>query len=771
MRILFLISSFLISFLGFGQDFSELIKVVASDRGLSDNFGYSVDVSGNYAIVGAYSDDFGTSNPNMGSAYIFEKEGIADWELVQKINNSDQDDYDRFGWSVAIDGNRIVVGAYAEDHDEFDSGILSRAGSAYVFERNLSGVWNQTQKIVASDRDIDDEFGWSVDISGTTIAIGAHQENHDEDGLNFIYHSGSVYLFDLSGGTWSQTQKIVASDRSADIDFPDGASGEDVSDLFGGDLSLSEDYLIVGAHHHDYDASGGAPLNEAGAAYIFERTGSTWTEVEKLQNSDRATEDRFGFSVAISGNYALVGAHTEDHNLTGGGTLNNAGSVYAFERNLAGNWNQIQKVLPDDRHTGDRFGWDIAMDDTLAIIGAYRANTDEFNTASLSDAGAAYVFYYNTTDDWMQLNKLDASDRKAEDELGVSVSISGNEILIGAYQQSFNVSGTDELSEAGAAYFYGQEECVSSSSAQTLTLCSGQSVIVGPFEHTTTGIYTDILFSESGCDSTVTTNLTIIPPPTSSQEIERCFGHPFTIGSSSHTESGVYSDTITAISGCDSIVITTLTFSPENSIIQDKAICWGETYTIGSSTYSFPGTYTDVITSSTLCDCTITTNLTVQLPIDNSISQDLNLLKAGAVDASYQWIKCDPFQEIIGTGANEQTYLAPLEGAYAVIVTDGACVDTSSCVLVTTLETAEETFDQLFNVYPNPNKGDFTLVYKLNDIPDFNAVLRNSVGQIVHEENINSYANHINVNNLPKGVYVLSVRNLESVRVKRLVIN
>ena len=111
MKHLLILISFLITTGSFGQIFSEIIKVVADDRESQDRFGWSVDISGNYAIVGAYADDFGGLDPNMGSAYIFEKDGIADWEFVQKIFNSDQDDYDRFGWSVAIDGDYVVVGA------------------------------------------------------------------------------------------------------------------------------------------------------------------------------------------------------------------------------------------------------------------------------------------------------------------------------------------------------------------------------------------------------------------------------------------------------------------------------------------------------------------------------------------------------------------------------------------------------------------------------------------------------------------------------------
>ena len=155
-QLISLIAALILSLSGSAQLFSEIIKTAAFDRETEDRFGYAVDISGNFAIVGAYADDFGALNPNMGSAYIFEKTGIEDWTFVQKISSSDQDDYDRFGWSVAINGNYVVVGAYAEDEDTDDSNTLSKAGAAYIFERDSVGVWIEVQKIVASDRDTSD---------------------------------------------------------------------------------------------------------------------------------------------------------------------------------------------------------------------------------------------------------------------------------------------------------------------------------------------------------------------------------------------------------------------------------------------------------------------------------------------------------------------------------------------------------------------------------------------------------------------------------------
>lgn len=745
-----------------GQTFSEIIKAVAVDRENSDRFGYAVDISGNYAVVGAYSDDFGATNPNMGSAYIFEKAGAVDWTFVQKINNSDQDDYDRFGWSVAIDGDYIIVGAYGEDHNEVDAENLSKAGSAYIFERNDAGVWNEVDKLVASDRSENDEFGWSVAISGTTAIVGAHFESHNTAGTSYIHHSGSVYIFDrLGDGTWNQTQKIVASDRSPDITYPAG-DVEDLSDKFGHSLAIHNNYLIVGAYHNDYNADGTIPLSEAGAAYIFERSGGTWTEATKLISLDRETTDEFGYSVAIHGNFATVSAPREDDNLDAGSVIN-AGAIYTFERE-SGVWNQTQKITASDRHPGDRLGWSIDIDANKIVAGAPEANTDEEDAFTLSNAGALFTFELIGAT-WNEINKVDASDRREEDMLGTSVRISNNVIIAGAFQQDYNTVDEIEVSNAGAIYFYGQLDCSPTASSQTLTRCAGDDVIVGTNTYTESGTYTDILTGASGCDSTVTTNLTVTPAPTSAQEIDLCFGYSYTIGTSNYTTSGTYIDTLATAIGCDSIVTTSLTVSAENAVTHDITLCWGESYTIGASTYDTPGTYTDIITSWSLCDCTITSIITQQLPVDNSISQSLNTLDANSEDAEYQWIKCSPFETI--PGANDKTYIAPAIGQYAVIVTEGTCSDTSSCVYVSLLGTETNELGAL-QIYPNPSNGYLTLTNPYSDI--LTATLYNSIGNEIKTFYPNSQSYIIDIHNLPKGIYVLQLEANEHLRTFRLVL-
>ncbi|MDZ7796733.1 MAG: choice-of-anchor D domain-containing protein [Candidatus Marinimicrobia bacterium] len=183
--------------------------------------------------------------------------------------------------------------------------------------------WQQQQKLVASDRDLGDYFGKSVDIDGSTIVIGAHLEDHDADGLNREEKAGSVYIFTRSGSTWSQTQKVVASER-----WP--------SDFVGVDVSLDGDYLIVGAYGEDHDTSAVNYIQNAGAAYVFRRNGGIWTEQEKITENNRREDDAFGTDVAISGDIVIVGAPANDLDNNELNLKTNAGAAYIFSTGIGG---------------------------------------------------------------------------------------------------------------------------------------------------------------------------------------------------------------------------------------------------------------------------------------------------------------------------------------------------------------------------------------------------------------------------------------------------
>jgi hypothetical protein len=382
-------------------------KLVASDGAASDLFGGSVAVWGDTAVVGAEDDDLSVGN-NAGSAYVFVRNGST-WSQQQKLTAGDAESSALFGVSVAIEGDTIVVGARNDNHAGG-----SDAGAAYVFVRSGT-TWTQEQKLTASDAAAGDLFGCSVAISGETALIGARLDNN-AGGAN----AGSAYVFVRSGTTWSEEQKLTASDA-------------DISDVFGWSVDLSDDTALVGAYGDDI-ASG---VN-AGAAYVFVRGGSLWSEQAKLVAGDPMPNDNFGWSVAVSGDTALVGAEADDHPVA----LMGAGSAYVFVRN-ASTWSQQQKLVSADPGAGDSLGYSVALEGDVAVVG-----TPFDDHAGGGTAGSALVFVRGGTI-WCQQAVLTASDASSNDQFGWSVALSGDTAVAGA-----NEDDPAGFTDAGSAYAF-----------------------------------------------------------------------------------------------------------------------------------------------------------------------------------------------------------------------------------------------------------------------------------------------------------------------------
>jgi hypothetical protein len=262
---------------------SQQAKVNATDTAASDEFGSSVSVWGNTAVIGAVGDN---------SAYVYTRTGWA-WVRQAKLTVPGVVGFDQFGSSVSISGDTIVVGA---ERDEV-------AGSAYVFTRS-NGVWSQQGKLKASDGDLFDQFGSSVSVSGDTAVIGAYHD--DDDG---VFRSGSAYVYTRSGNLWSEQAKLPISDKQ-------------VNHRIGWSVSVSGDTAIIGAPDDDLSIQN----TDAGSVYVFTRSGGVWSEQAKLTASDADQRDYFGYSVSISGDTAIIGAYRDDDKGDG------SGSVYVFTR-------------------------------------------------------------------------------------------------------------------------------------------------------------------------------------------------------------------------------------------------------------------------------------------------------------------------------------------------------------------------------------------------------------------------------------------------------
>jgi hypothetical protein len=376
-------------------------KLTASDAASSDFFGQAVAVSGETAVVGAYVSDDGGSE--SGSAYVFTRDAAGTWRERQKLTASDAAAGDRFGNSVAVSGDTVVVGAYRADGTQ---------GSAYVFTRDAAGTWSERQKLTASDAAGGDFFGASVAVYDGTVVVGAY--GNDDGGLS----SGSAYVFTRdAAGTWSERQKLIASDAAA-------------VDVFGWFVAVSGDAVVVGAPGNDV---GGF---ETGSAYIFARDATgTWIQKQTLTASDAATVYGFGISVAVSDDTAVVGANSDDGE-------SDYGSAYVFTRDAAGTWSERQKFTASDAAAGDGFGFSVAVSGDTAVVGAF------LNDGGGTDSGSAYVFMRDAAGTWSERRKLTASDDAAGDRFGVSVAVSGATAVVGA-------EGNDDGgADSGSAYVF-----------------------------------------------------------------------------------------------------------------------------------------------------------------------------------------------------------------------------------------------------------------------------------------------------------------------------
>ncbi len=429
------------------QNFDEAQKLVASDRDMTDRFSSSLDISGDYAIIGAdreSEDANGLNTLNFaGSAYIYERDTNGVWTEGQKLVASDREANNNFGISTAISGDYAIVGAIFNRLDETGNNPINGAGAVYIFKRDINGNWLETQKIVASDRGFGDFFGNQVSISDDLLIVGAYRDDEDENDTNTINDSGAAYIFERDiNGLWIEVQKIVASDRSAESEF-------------GSQVSISGTTIIVSAIGENFDQNGMNFLFGAGAAYIFERDMSgTWVETQKIIASDRGDGDEFGATVSISNDYLIIGTYLEDEDVSGANSLNNSGAAYIFEKDVNGNWIEIQKIVASDRNDYDYFGVDVAMFGDYVIVGAASEDEDASGNNPLSGAGSGYIFKRDANGVWLEIQKIVTSDRDLNDLFGFRVAISNNIILVGALSESHDANGANELPYAGAAYVF-----------------------------------------------------------------------------------------------------------------------------------------------------------------------------------------------------------------------------------------------------------------------------------------------------------------------------
>jgi hypothetical protein len=450
----------------------------ASNPDSGDFFGEAVSLSGDTLAVGAPREDSAARGVNgnqadnskeaAGAVYVFVRTGTT-WSQQAYLKASNPDVIDVFGESISLSGDTLAVGAREESSasasNQADNSAFG-AGAVYVFQRSGT-TWSQQAYLKASNIDAHDDFGISVSLSGDTLAVGASGEGSAARGINGNQNdnsalaAGAVYVFQRTGQTWAQQAYLKASNT-------------DSLDLFGSSVALSGNTLAVGAPNESSAARGingnqnDNSLSVAGAVYVFQRTGSTWTQQAYLKAGTPEGQASFGRSLSLSSDTLAVGTSESDGALF-------SGAVYVFARS-AGQWTQQAFLKASNSEASDDFGGSVAISGDTLVVGATGEDSiatginGNQNDNTARGAGAAYLFTRSGTV-WTQQAYLKASntqlafrtqDGSLNDRFGKSVSVSGSTLVVGAYFEfggSAGINGNqadNSKSQAGAIYIFQQ---------------------------------------------------------------------------------------------------------------------------------------------------------------------------------------------------------------------------------------------------------------------------------------------------------------------------
>jgi hypothetical protein len=440
--------------------------IKASNTGRADYFGRSIAMSGDTLVVGAINEDSRDTGVNgdqdneqavnSGAAYVFVRSGDT-WSQHAYLKASNADSTENFGYSVAVSGDTVVVSAIFDDCNAVgvnsyqDNVRAPGSGAVYVFVRDGS-TWTQQAYVKSSNTELGDNFGSSVAISGDTLVVGAHEEDSSAKGIdgdqsdNHAEGSGAVYVFVRHGTSWRQQAYLKASNTES-------------GDYFGGSVAISGDTLAVGAtgeSSSDSRIDGNQDDNnalESGAAYVFTRSGSVWSQQAYIKANNTEAGDLFGFHTALADDTLVVAAPQELDHVTGVNDdlpITADGAVYIFARRGA-TWSQQAYLKINNSEPGRFLRW---FGSSVAVAG---------NTIAVGVpqelVGGAHV-YTRSGSAWTQHAHLAASNAHPNDCFGSSVAVSGDTIAVGAPCESSNATGVngdetdDTYGDSGAVYVF-----------------------------------------------------------------------------------------------------------------------------------------------------------------------------------------------------------------------------------------------------------------------------------------------------------------------------
>jgi hypothetical protein len=630
--------------------FAQQAYLKASNIDSEDSFGNSLAVSGDTVVIGAVAEDSNATGINgnqsnnsaaaAGAAYVFVRSGTT-WTQQAYLKASNSEAGDQFGFSVVISGDTIVVGARGESssatgvNGNQNSNSAQAAGAAYVFVRNGT-TWTQQAYLKASNTGINDQFGSALALSGNTLVVGAPLENSAATEVNgdgdddSAENAGAAYVFVRDGTTWTQQAYLKASNTMTEYQF-------------GQALALSGETIVVGAPFESSNSTGidgdqnDVSVFDAGAAYVFVRSGTVWTQQAYIKASNTDESDQFGKTVALSGDTLVVGAPGEDSNATGVGgdqgdnSVSAAGAAYVFVRSGA-IWSQQAYLKASNTGSGDAFGIALALSGDVVVVGANLEDSNATgvngsqNNNSTRDAGAAYAFE-RSGDAWSQQAYLKASNTGFNDQFGSALALSSNTLIVGANLEDSSGDPTNNLAtDSGAAYvftvttttettiskaFNPTSISVGGSSTVTLTLANSQTTAQ------TNASFTDTLTGLSAVGGTVGGTCTGTTPGT------------LTAGETSLSFSGI---TIPASGNC-TVTFAITSDTPGTKTNQTSGVTTTQTPTAGppSNTATLtvtPATSPPVVTITDPVGCTGSGDaLTVTVVASNPTaqSQTINL--------------------------------------------------------------------------------------------------------------------------------------------------
>ena len=666
----------------------------------------------------------------------------------QKVMDPNRSIFSFMGHAVELSNDYAFVAAPESPYDTAGANPIGQSGVVLVYQRQASGRWNLTQKLQSSSRNNGGQFGWSLHAEDSLLVVGARGE-----WVGFPA-GGAAHVFRLkANGRWEHQQRIIPNDTA-------------FQGRFGESVAISYPYIIVGAEKNDLDSTNANALLDAGAAYIFEKTGAQWQQMDKLSpNQGRVSTAYFGRSVAIHGDRALVGSPRAWLAKPSGGYLYAFGLVYEYARQANGSWNQVSMLLdtignvsggefgerviltdslafisaiamPIDtvtsagivtvmKRTGnnnwtaiqdiqaiypfdnDFFGTALDYDDGNLIVGVEAEDHDQFNQNPMAGAGSAYWFSLDPQTDSLHIqHKILPQDRLVPnstfDFFGCDVAIDAGYLLVGARNDDDDTLNLTQTNAAGTAYFF-DTICPATAGGYNAAICEGDSILFGNQYLKSGGSYTTVLTAQSGCDSIVTLSLTLLNKGKDSIAVSECISYTVPSGTRTLFSSGIYKDTLLGANACDSILTINLNILGTSTTSFTDTACKMYPYPSGAGVIKFSGQYFDTLVDIQGCDSILDMNITIN-NVDTAllVDQVKRQIITIAGNASFRWLDCENNYAVIPGFINDTSTFVP--GTYAVEITQNGCVDTSRCVVLRPSGLSTELQHNDLSIYPNPAK-------------------------------------------------------------------